>query len=114
MYFGVPENTKVTLGADRCRCITVHERCRVTVLTESRASQRFPIKLPITVRTKDSREQFAETANISAGGVLFLPKVGNSTGTEIFFSLVAPAGGVGKDSQVLGRFPRGAGPCAGA
>jgi hypothetical protein len=73
----------------------------VTVITESRSSQRFPIKLPITVRTKDSREQFAETANISAGGVLFRTNVPLSVGTEIFFRIVLPAGVVGTETDVL-------------
>ena len=73
----------------------------MTVITESRSSQRFPIKLPITVRTKDSREQFAQTANISAGGVLFHTNVPLSVGTEIFFRIVLPAGVVGTETDVL-------------
>jgi hypothetical protein len=73
----------------------------LTVLTESRSSQRFPIKLPITVRTNDSREQFAETANISAGGVLFYTNVAISVGSEIYFRIVLPAGVVGTETDVL-------------
>jgi hypothetical protein len=73
----------------------------VTVLTDTRSSQRFPIKLPITVRTKDSRDQFAETANISAGGVLFYTNVAINVGSEIYFRIVLPAGVVGTETDVL-------------
>jgi PilZ domain-containing protein len=73
----------------------------VTDTTDARSSQRFPIKLPITVRTKDSRELFAETANISAGGVLFYTNVELGEGTEIFFRIVLPAGVVGTETDVL-------------
>ena len=73
----------------------------MTFTAESRSSQRFPIKLPITVRTKDSREQFAETVNISAGGVLFYTSVAISVGTEIFFRIVLPSNIVGTETDVL-------------
>jgi len=68
---------------------------------DSRSSVRFPLKLPITVRTSDAREHFAETADISAGGVLFHTRATLDVGTIIRFRIVLPASVLGTDTDVL-------------
>lgn len=70
-------------------------------MKDSRSSVRFPLRLPITVRTADARELFAETADISAGGVLFHTRVVLEVGTVIRFRIVLPAAVLGTDSDVL-------------
>lgn len=70
-------------------------------MNDSRSSVRFPLKLPLTVRTADAREHFAETADISAGGVLFHTKAVLDVGTEIGFRIVLPAVVLGTDTDVL-------------
>jgi len=66
-----------------------------------RSAVRFPLRLPITIRTSDSREHFAETADISAGGVLFHMNTELPVGTIIRFRIVLPAVVVGADTDVL-------------
>jgi len=70
---------------------------------ETRSSVRFPLKLPLTVRTNDAKEHFAETADISAGGVLFHIKEKETlaVGTIIRFRIVLPAAVLGTDTDVL-------------
>ena len=70
-------------------------------MNDSRSSVRFPLKLPLTVRTDDAREHFAETADISAGGVLFHTKAALQVGTIIRFRIVLPAVVLGTDTDVL-------------
>ena len=70
-------------------------------VADTRSSVRFPLRLPITVRTADAREHFAETADISAGGVLFHTKTSLDVGTVIGFRIVLPASVLGTDTDVL-------------
>ena len=70
-------------------------------MNDSRSSVRFPLKLPLTVRTGDAREYFAETADISAGGVLFHTKAAIEVGTVIGFRIVLPAMVLGTNTDVL-------------
>ena len=70
-------------------------------MNDSRSSVRFPLKLPLTVRTDDAHEYFAETADISAGGVLFHTKAALGVGTVIGFRIVLPAVVLGTDTDVL-------------
>jgi len=70
-------------------------------VNDSRSSVRFPLKLPLTVRTADAREHFAETADISAGGVLFHTKAALDVGTVIRFGIALPAGVLGTNTDVL-------------
>jgi hypothetical protein len=67
---------------------------------DTRSSVRFPLRLPITVRTADAHEYFAETADISAGGVLFHTKNLLGVGTVIRFRIVLPASVLGTDTDV--------------
>ncbi len=71
------------------------------VMQDSRTSVRFPLKLPITVRTADAREHFAETADISAGGVLFHTRAAFEVGTTIRFRIILPAAVLGTHTDVL-------------
>ena len=70
-------------------------------MNDTRSAVRFPLKLPITVRTADMREHFAETADISAGGVLFHTQATLEVGAKIRFRIVLPAAVLGTDSDVL-------------
>ena len=67
---------------------------------DTRSSVRFPLRLPITVRTEDAHEYFAETADISAGGVLFHTITALDVGTVIRFRIVLPASVLGTDTDV--------------
>jgi hypothetical protein len=67
---------------------------------DTRSSVRFPLRLPITVRTADAHEYFAETADISAGGVLFHTQSPLAVGAVIRFRIVLPAAVLGTDTDV--------------
>jgi hypothetical protein len=67
---------------------------------DTRSSVRFPLRLPITVLTADAHEYFAETSDISAGGVLFHTKSLLAVGTVIRFRIVLPASVLGTDTDV--------------
>lgn len=69
-------------------------------MNSTRSSVRFPLKLPLTVRTNDAREHFAETADISAGGVLFHTKATIAVGTLIRFRIVLPGLVLGTNTDV--------------
>jgi hypothetical protein len=69
------------------RLVDTRGPARGSGAADTRSSVRFPLKLPITVRTADAREHFAETADISAGGVLFHTKTAFDVGTEIGFRI---------------------------
>jgi len=71
------------------------------VTDSTRSSVRFPLRLPLTVRTNDSREHFAETADISAGGVLFHTNAELAVNTVVRFRIVLPAAVLGTDTDVL-------------
>jgi hypothetical protein len=73
----------------------------VQTVNELRSAVRFRLKLPLTVRTADGREHYAETADISAGGVLFHTKAGIDVGTVIRFRIVLPAAVLGTDTDVM-------------
>ncbi|HET6842806.1 MAG TPA: PilZ domain-containing protein [Candidatus Angelobacter sp.] len=73
----------------------------MTTVASTRASVRFPLKLPVTVRTADSREHFAETQDISSGGVLFYMNTALAPETAIHFRIVMPSGVLGTETDVL-------------
>jgi hypothetical protein len=79
----------------------MYKNREVNPVNDSRSSVRFPLKLPITIRTADMREHFAETADISAGGVLFHTKAVLEIGATIRFRIVLPAAVLGADTDVL-------------
>ena len=69
-------------------------------ITEMRSAVRFPLKLPIAVKTEVQEVQ-AETLDISAGGVLFEIDVDMTVGSNIEFSISIPAGVIGAPSDVM-------------
>ena len=70
-------------------------------MQELRSSVRFPIKLPIAVGTDSAMQHAAETADISAGGVLFNVDADMSVGSTITFQIAMPAGVLGTPTDVL-------------
>ena len=70
-------------------------------MIDQRSSVRFPLRLPLTIRTADAREHFAETADISAGGVLFHSTTALPVGTVIGFRIVLPASVLSTETDVL-------------
>jgi hypothetical protein len=95
--------------------------CEVVVsatvhIPEMRNSVRFPLRLPVALRTEEQKVQ-AQTQNISAGGVLFEVEQDLPVGSTIEFTIAMPAEilGLGKDVLVncVGRvvrcFPEGDG-----
>jgi hypothetical protein len=73
----------------------------VTAFVYTRSSLRFPLRLPITIHANGSHEFYAETADISAGGVLFRTSKELAIGDMITFRIVLPADVLGTDTDVL-------------
>ena len=63
------------------------------------SAPRFPIKLPISVKSK-SGESRTETENISANGVLFQINADMPVGSLVDFTISLPADVVGADADV--------------
>lgn len=68
---------------------------------ELRSSVRFPLHLPLTVRTAPDQERLAETEDISAGGVLFYVDEAIRPGSQIDFDIAMPAQVLGLQHDVL-------------
>lgn len=69
-------------------------------MQELRSSVRFPIKLPVAVAGQEAQHA-AETADISAGGVLFLMDANLAINSTISFSIAMPAAVLGTPTDVL-------------
>jgi PilZ domain len=67
--------------------------------TDVQGASRFPIKLPVAVKSQTGPEN-AETRNISANGVLFQIESDMPIGSMIDFTISFPADVVGSDSDV--------------
>src|ERR1700744_2755804 len=109
MSFWCSANTKVILGRCCSGCTLAVRGAGVNEAkiliagsgpADTRSSVRFPLRLPITVRTADAHEYFAETADISAGGVLFHTQSPLAVGAVIRFRIVLPASVLGTDTDV--------------
>ena len=78
-------------------------------MQELRSAVRFPIKLPISVKSKAGANN-AETQNISANGVLFQVDSEMPVGSLLDFTISLPAEVVGAEADVrldcLGRVVR--------
>ena len=68
--------------------------------TELRTSVRFPLRLPIAIKTSGKEHQ-AETQDISAGGVLFHLETEMKVGSPIEFRISMPAAVLGASTDVL-------------
>ena len=65
-----------------------------------RGAVRFPLKLPISIKTPESEVE-AQTENISAGGVLFLLEAEMTPGSAIEFQIAMPGKVLGAPTDVL-------------
>ena len=61
---------------------------------------RFPLQLPVAVRTSQTEHE-AETSNISAGGVLFYTKCELATNSTIEFTIYMPGAILGSPKDIL-------------
>src|ERR1700688_3635166 len=69
--------------------------------SEMQSAPRFPIKLPISVKSKSGEERQAETQNISANGVLFqVVDAEMPVGSTVDFTISLPADIVGSTTDV--------------
>lgn len=66
---------------------------------EVQSAARFPVKLPIHIKSKDG-ESDAETDNISANGVLFHHDADLAVGSSVDFTISLPAEVVGAQTDV--------------
>jgi hypothetical protein len=66
---------------------------------DMQSAMRFPIKLPISVKSKTGKSA-AETQNISANGVLFQVDADMPVGSMVDFTLSLPADVVGAEADV--------------
>ncbi|HMH00126.1 MAG TPA: PilZ domain-containing protein [Terriglobales bacterium] len=66
---------------------------------DMQSAMRFPIKLPISVKSK-SGDSATETQNISANGVLFQVDAEMPVGSMVDFTISLPADVVGADADV--------------
>ena len=71
-----------------------------TPITEMRNAVRFPLHLPIAVKTEVNEHQ-AETQDISAGGVLFKVDAAMPVGSSIEFTISMPAAVLGSATDIL-------------
>ncbi len=67
---------------------------------EMRSAVRFPIQLPVAIRSESGTYQ-AMTTDISAGGVLFHAEKAVAVGSTIEFTINMPASVVGTPTDVL-------------
>ena len=67
---------------------------------ELRNSLRFPLHLPVTLRTP-LREYTAETLDISAGGILFRSESSIQVGSTVEFTIRMPGEVLGAEQDVL-------------
>ncbi len=65
-----------------------------------RTAVRFPLKLPVSIKTPESELQ-AQTENISAGGMLLLLDAELSPGSNIEFQIAMPGAVLGAPVDVL-------------
>jgi hypothetical protein len=65
-----------------------------------RNSIRFPLHLPVTLKTADGQFE-AETNDISSGGILFHSDAEIKVGSEVEFTLEMPAEVLGSEQRVL-------------
>jgi PilZ domain len=72
---------------------------RTGQIGELRSAVRFPLRLPVEVKTQQDGHQ-AETADISSGGVLFYLEAELPVGSIIEFNLTMPADVLGTPTAI--------------
>jgi PilZ domain len=79
--------------------LQTRERNAAESYTDLQSAARFPIKLPLFVKSQ-AGESRTETENISANGVLFRLDAEMPVGSAVDFSIALPAEVVGADTDV--------------
>jgi hypothetical protein len=101
----VPENESADAVAEREKA-PVREAAETPAkkggrFSEMQSAPRFPIKLPISVKSKSGEPRQAETQNISANGVLFqVVDAEMPVGSTVDFTISLPAEIVGAEADV--------------
>ncbi len=90
----VPKESSAAHGAD-----TTGAKLGRGRYSEVQSAARFPIKLPVSVKSK-AGESTAETQNISANGVLFQINAEMPVGSMVDFTISLPADVVGTEADV--------------
>jgi hypothetical protein len=72
---------------------------RRSAYQDMQSAMRFPIKLPVSVKSENGESQ-TETQNISANGVLFQMDSAMPIGSMVDFTISLPADVVGADADV--------------
>jgi c-di-GMP-binding flagellar brake protein YcgR len=65
-----------------------------------RNAVRFPLRLPVTLKTSTDEHQ-AETIDISSGGILFRSETDIQVGLSVEFTVAMPADVLGSDRDIL-------------
>ncbi len=84
------------------RTAYAHNVITSTPVTELRSAVRFPLHLPVSVRSADA-EHTGETADISAAGALLALNAELTPGSTIEFTLKMPAEVMGEAGKVQVR-----------
>ena len=92
-----PGNENASL--DPAQGITAEINLRPAHYTDLQSAVRFPIKLPICLKS-NSGENRTETQNISANGVLFRIDAEMPVGAPVDFTISLPADVVGAEADV--------------
>jgi hypothetical protein len=95
-----PENDALPVSAEAAKADATEKKSRRARFPEMQSAMRFPIKLPISVKSKTG-ESHTETQNISANGVLFqMVDSEMPIGSAVDFTISLPADVVGADADV--------------
>jgi len=97
-----PAEEKVALPetSESAKAETTDSKTKRSRFPEMQSAMRFPIKLPISVKSKTG-ESHTETQNISANGVLFqMVDSEMPIGSMVDFTISLPADVVGADADV--------------
>jgi PilZ domain len=89
-------------GKPQARAGATHERVRKvahTTYPEMQSATRFPIKLPVSVKS-GSGQSYCETQNVSANGVFFQMESEIPLGSTVNFTIQLPASVLGTESDV--------------
>ena len=68
--------------------------------SDFRNAVRFPLHLPVTLKTSTDEHQ-AETIDISSGGILFRSETDIQVGSSVEFTVAMPADVLGSDRDIL-------------
>ncbi len=89
------ENAPASLSAN----VAAESKAALRQFPDLQSAPRFPIKVPIFVKSKSGESQ-TETQNISANGVLFQLDAEMPVGSPVDFTISLPAQVLGADADV--------------